>query len=163
MVALVERFLGEELSLGITASTNWIESIQLASGESSEDEDDPDAWNIYRRSYLDYGRIGGKYRIYVTEQTVRDIDPNSNTDARKLLAVEETPWSSCSREMKLKAFTKLPELLERIVDQALELTAKAAKTADTVRDILDAMMPEAAAVKAGASPVRASRNAKPAE
>lgn len=163
IVSVVERFLGEELSLGIGESTGFYENYQMASDDQDEDEDDPAAWKVYRRSYLEYGRIGGKYRIFITQQTVRDIDPHSNSDEMKILATEEIAWSSCPREVKLRAFTKLPELLEAIVDQALELTAEAAKTAETVRDLLDAMMPEAAAVKAGASPVRASRNAKPAE
>ncbi len=52
---------------------------------------------------------------------------------------QDTPWSSCPREVKLKAFEGLPDLLYRIANDAEEMATAADATAKTVAEMLDAM------------------------
>jgi hypothetical protein len=64
---------------------------------------------------------------------------DDDADWEHSIGREETPWSSCPREMKLKSFKKLPELLGLIADRASEMTEESRKTSSTVRELMDAL------------------------
>lgn len=104
LVREVEDFLNVECSVGITASV-----------KIEEDGDENGSW----WEYLEYDRCGDRFRIIV--RSGHDYDGPAEDS--------EKPWVECSRETKLKAAEKLPQLLIAIadaVDEKIE-TAQAAK------------------------------------
>lgn len=111
LVREVEDFLNVKCSVGITASVII---------EENGDEDG--AW----WEFLEYDRCGARFRIIV--RSGHDYDgPREDS---------EKPWVECSREMKLKAAEKLPQLLIAIadaVDKKIE-TAQAAK--DSIENLI---------------------------
>ena len=124
LVALVEKFLVEELRIGVSAEVCY-EELPAAT------EDDGRALRI--RHSLAFGRCGASFRIHVVRETVAVDDGAS---ARTPLAQERILWPSCSRETKLKAFEKLPELLDKIIEEAERL----ARTAEATRVKVDEMI-----------------------
>lgn len=131
VVAAVEKFLAE-LSLGISEEADAFD-IRPATGVG--EDGDRSRWEVY--SHLAYGRVGGAHRIYVLQETRQDDE-----NGREVHAVEETPWPSCSRQVKLQAFATLPELLGKIADRAMKLSEETIRTTETVRDLLSAMEPD---------------------
>jgi hypothetical protein len=82
-----------------------------------------------------YGRVSGKYRIHLRETTsLRGDDDNW-----RVAETERIPWSSCSRELKLRTFALLPALLSKISEETQKLTQQTEETSKTVRDILSAI------------------------
>jgi hypothetical protein len=132
LVAMVEKFLVEELHIGVSAEVCYEE---LPAGT----DDDDHALRI--RNSLAFGRVGGSFRIHVVRETVAVEDGAS---ARTTLEQERILWPSCSRETKLKAFEKLPELLDKIIEEAERL----ARTSEETRVKVDAMMGEEEPVEA---------------
>lgn len=130
VVAAVEKFLAD-LSIGLTLKAQSFLGVPAPAG-------DDEALTVFHS--LAYGRVGGTYRVHVTAETCRKDD--NYVDGWDTLSTEETPWSSCPREMKLQSFAKLPELLGMIADRALKLTEETTRTTETVRDLLSAMGPE---------------------
>ena len=126
LVAQVEKFLVEELHIGISAEVCYEE---LPAGI------DDDNQTLRIRHSLAFGRGGGSFRIHVVRETV---DVEDGASARKTLAQERILWPSCSRETKLKAFEKLPELLDKIIEEAERL----AQTSEATRVKVDAMIGE---------------------
>jgi len=126
LVALVEKFLVEELHIGVSAEVCYEE---VPAGT----DDDNHALRI--RNSLAFGRVGGSFRIHVVRETVAVDDGAS---ARTTLAQERILWPSCTRETKLKAFEKLPELLDKIIEEAERL----AQTSEATRVKVDAMIGE---------------------
>jgi hypothetical protein len=125
LASMVEKFLVDELHIGVAAETSAF----------SLWDDGQDDHGSTRRvvQTLAFGRIGGVYRIHVVNQT-GILDENgvwNETDERV-----ETPWPSCSRETKLKAFEKLTELLETLTANAEELVRTADETAAKVADVI---------------------------
>src|SRR5690348_4821738 len=121
----VERFLGEELSIGVSGKSD---PFAQRVGEPTEDGS---ATTIF--SYLVYGRVAGKHRSYVVESLEREHEDVVGWD---VISEDHTPWSSCSREVKLASFAKLPDLLGKIADEAEKLSRETVETSKTVRDIL---------------------------
>jgi hypothetical protein len=124
LVAMVEKFLAEELRIGVAAKTSAFHSWE--SGTSPDGE--------CRRStqYLAFGRMGPGYRIHVvTENGVID----AAGEWQETIERAETLWPSCSRETKLKAFEKLPELLDALTANAEALALTASETASKVEDM----------------------------
>src|SRR5262249_4278661 len=117
LVAQVEKFLVEELHIGVSAEICYEE---LPAGT------DDDNHVLRMRHSLAFGRSGGSLRIHVLRESVA-VDEASST--RTTLAQERMLWPSCSRETKLKAFEKLPELLDRIIEEAERL----AQTSESTR------------------------------
>ncbi len=126
LVAQVEKFLVEELHIGVSAEVFYEE---LPAGT----DDDNHALRV--RHSLAFGRVGGSFRIHVVRET---IDVDDGASARTTLAQERMPWPSCTRETKLKAFEKLPDLLDKIIEEAERL----AQTSEATRVKVDAMIGE---------------------
>jgi hypothetical protein len=100
-VRLIETYLNDDCSIGIPAHV-----CVLKYGE-----DDSAAGR-----YLEYRRVGQKFRIAV-------VEADRDGEDRDVKA-----WSDCSREIKMQAYTKLPCLLARItaaVKNQVELTENA--------------------------------------
>jgi hypothetical protein len=126
LVGLVEKFLVEELHIGISAEVSYEE---LPAGTDDDDHE------LRIRHSLAFGRSGGSFRIHVVRETVAVDDVAS---ARATLEQERILWPSCTRETKLKAFEKLPELLDRIIEEAERL----AETSETTRIKVEEMIGE---------------------
>jgi len=125
LVAMVERFLAEELRIGVAAKTSEFHSWD----EGTTDEGES------RRviQTLAFGRVGPGYRIHVvTETGVVDAAGKWQETTQRA----ETLWPSCSRETKLKAFEKLPELLDAIIASAEEPAQTADETASKVEEMI---------------------------
>jgi hypothetical protein len=132
LVTMVEKFLVEELRIGVSAEVGYEE---LPAGT------DEDNRTLKVRHALAFGRVGGTFRIHVVRET---IDVDDGTSARTTLAEERMLWPSCPRETKLKAFEKLPELLDQIIEEAERL----ARTSEATRAKVDAMIGEEEPVEA---------------
>jgi hypothetical protein len=124
LVALVEKFLVEELHIGVSAEACYEE---LPAGT----DDDDRALRV--RHSLAFGRGCGSFRIHVVRETVAVDDGAS---ARTTLAQERMLWPSCNRETKLKAFEKLPELLDKITEEAERLAQTSEATRAKVEDMI---------------------------
>jgi hypothetical protein len=125
MVASVEKFLVEELHLGISA-----ESSEFNSWYAGRD-DEGNSRTV--RQTLAFGRVGSGYRIHVVDSMgFRD----DHGRWQELATRQQTPWPSCGREVKLRAIAKLPELLETIVREAERLAETAGTTAAKIGDMI---------------------------
>jgi hypothetical protein len=124
LVAMVEKFLVEEIHIGVSAEVCYEE---VPAGT----DDDNHALRI--RHALAFGRSGGSFRIHVVRETVAVEDGGP---ARTTLAQDRMLWPSCTRETKLKAFEKLPELLDKIIEEAEQL----ARTSETTRAKVEEMI-----------------------
>jgi hypothetical protein len=125
LVAQVEKFLVDELRIGVSAHVSY--------EDAPAGTDDDRA--LRTQSALAFGRVGGTFRIHVLTETTALGDGSS---PHTTLSQERLPWPSCSRETKLKAFEKLPELLDRIIEEAERL----ARTADDTSSKVNAMIGE---------------------
>jgi hypothetical protein len=126
LVAAVEKFLVEELHIGVSAEVCYEE---LLAGNDGDDR------MLRIRHSLAFGRGGGAFRIHVLKETVAVDD---GAGARATLEQERILWPSCSRETRLKAFEKLPELLDRIIEEAERL----AEASEATRVKLEQMIGE---------------------
>jgi hypothetical protein len=133
LVAQVEKFLVEELHIGVSAEVSYEE---LPAG--SDDENRP----LKIRHSLAFGRVGGSFRIHVVSETVA---VNGGASAGATVAHERMPWPSCTREARLKAFEKLPGLLDKIIDEAERL----AESSETTREKVEAMIADEEPVEVG--------------
>jgi hypothetical protein len=125
MVASVEKFLVDELHLGISAETSEFNSWYAGTDDAGNSRTG--------RQTLAFGRVGSGYRIHVVDSMgFRDDQGRWQEMATR----QQTPWPSCGREIKLKAVEKLPELLDTIVREAERL----AETADLTATKIGAMI-----------------------
>jgi hypothetical protein len=125
MVALVEKFLVDELHLGISA-----ESSEFNSWPAGKDEDGN---SRKARQTLAFGRVGSGYRIHVVD-AVGIVDDEGRW--QESATSQQTPWPSCGREIKLKAVEKLPELLDMIVTEAERLAETADLTGSKIEEMI---------------------------
>ena len=110
LARMVERFLVDELQLGISAEC-----------EFDRDETGADSQNnrVCVVRSLAFGRASGAFRIHVAVETgVLDHEGEWSHTIDKV----QIPWPSCDRETKLLAFEKLPALLDQIIGEAERLT-----------------------------------------
>jgi hypothetical protein len=124
-VRTVEKTLVEELNIGIEAS------VRFHSEPASEK-------GILREHLLAFGRVASAgYRLHVVTRTVRE-SPQESTGPHvsESLHEEQILWPSCSRELKLKAFDKLPELLDGIVKNAEGLLQTAERAAAKIKEMV---------------------------
>src|SRR5262249_29726064 len=110
IVSTIEKTLVEELKIGVDASQWFFTKFSGEQGVSLE-------------HYLAFNRVASAgFRIHVAIVTVRSrSDENAGSDAPAKLKEERILWNSCNRELKLKAFEKLPELLDAIIASAENL------------------------------------------
>jgi hypothetical protein len=110
----VESYLSDILHLGVYGS------VVL------EMKDDQEGGS-YSEKKLVYGRLGPRFRIFVTDFVA--IEGIVATD-------EEIPWANCSRDLKLLAFNNLPELLDALIKR-LEGTLEQVKVnSETIQSLL---------------------------
>ncbi len=121
LVAMVDKFLVEELHIGISA-----ESTEFNSWSTGKDEDDNE--RVIRQT-LAFGRVGAGYRIHVVEETVI-VDKEGR--GQELIGKQATAWPSCGRETKMRAIEKLPELLDKIIQETERLAETAGDTASKI-------------------------------
>jgi hypothetical protein len=124
LVAKVERFLVDEIHIGVPAEVYYEE---LPAGKDDSDH------VLCVRHALSFGRTGGSFRIHVLSETVA---PDEGARARTTLAQERILWPSCPRETKLKAFEKLPELLDKILEEAERLAQTSEATRVKLQEII---------------------------
>lgn len=138
VVQAVERMLGPELSLGISADVCF--DTWPAEGYEREGDDEhrlDEVPTVF--AVLVYGRVDGRFCLHVLEETRREGTNDRGHPTYFTLAVERTPWSSCPRDVKLKSFAALPDLLGEICDEVENLTAESVKTSKAARDLIEAM------------------------
>jgi hypothetical protein len=85
------------------------------------------------RHSLAFGRGSGSFRIHVLRETIAE---DGGALARTILAQERMLWPSCPRETKLKAFEKLPELLDKIIEDAERLAQASEATRSKVKEMI---------------------------
>jgi hypothetical protein len=126
IVQLVESLLNDECKIGMTAK------VTLPYLPPT----DPEEVEVQTR--LVYGRLDGKYKLYVA---VVHVHPEGEEDV-----VSETAWPSCTRDLKLWSFQYIPELLAQIterVDRAIQQTEGASKTISKLLRVFDDTRKEA--------------------
>ena len=124
LVTQVEKFLVDELHIGVSAQVCY---------EDVPNGNDDDGHALAIRHSLAFGRAGGTFRIHVLTET---SDHDDGSFPRTALSTERTLWPSCSRETKLKAFEKLPMLLDKIIEEAERLARTADDTTSKVNAII---------------------------
>jgi hypothetical protein len=126
IVTTVEKTLVEELKIGIDASQWFMTEFGGEEGTALE-------------HYLAFNRVGSAgFRIHVAIVTVRDTsEETGKTGTQEKLNEERILWTSCSRELKLKAFEKLPDLLDSIIAGAEGLLQTADVTATKIKQMLN--------------------------
>ncbi len=114
-VRAVEDFLNDECNVGIPASVTVSAGTDNDSGISFGTE-------------LSYIRIGPRFRVAVTRWN--DANPEDSTIK---------PWSDCTREIKMEAIRKLPELLVEVANQLDEHLKEAQAAIATAKSVLGAL------------------------
>jgi hypothetical protein len=125
IVRTVEKTLVEELNIGIESS------VKFHSEPSTEK-------GVSREHNLAFARVASAgYRIHVATRTVRDSTQHfGGVPGSESLHEEQILWPSCSREIKLRAFDKLPELLDGIIKNAEDLLQTAEQTAAKIKEMV---------------------------
>jgi hypothetical protein len=108
--------------------------------ESSESiHDDIDRGCIFNRVYyLRYARINGEFSINVLIDT-QFSESGGQCDDWRSIGEESIPWPSCSREIKLKAVTKLAALIGNIASYAASLAESANEATALTQAALEAL------------------------
>ncbi len=98
--------------------------------------------------YLEYRRIDKKFGLAVvrTQSTRRQVNPDDGSVMVQDLDV--TPWASCSRDLKLESFAKVPDLIAAIAEKAGGYIERVKAAGDTVRELVKALEEHARAVAA---------------
>ena len=128
VIQAVDHFLADELCIGVTAASRPFDS-QRALGDDDRE--------LIITSHLAFGRVQGKERIYVLKATLEKNEWKENFT--KIVAEDRTPWSSCSREVKLQSFNMLPELLGNLAARVEDVSNQTSRTVETVRELIEAM------------------------
>lgn len=126
LVATVEKFLTAEARIGISAAIEFEDEEGYSSAENRPTRID---------RYLAFGRANGSFCIHILEET-GILDNDGDWD--HLFEKDVILWPSCSREMKLKAFTKLPALLQAIIKEAERLSDVVDDVAPKVKEMMGA-------------------------
>src|SRR5262249_19858872 len=82
---------------------------------------------------LAFRRVWGAYQIHVLE-LVYHRDPYCNNLFREVVNSTPMPWDSCDRETRLKAFERLPDLLDNIADKAKKAVKAGNETVPKIRE-----------------------------
>jgi hypothetical protein len=128
VVQAVDHFLGEELCIGVSAASRPFDSQRVLGDDDRE---------LVVTSHLAFGRVQGKERVYVLKATLEKNEWKENFT--KIVAEDRTPWSACSREVKLQSFALLPELLGNLAGRVEEVSNQTTRTIETVRALIEVM------------------------
>jgi hypothetical protein len=118
-VQQLETFLNEECSVGIDVSVLV----------SKETEDLGQGFEAEELTYLEYHRVGGRYRIAVLVETRAPYGDDNTV----------TPWVECKRDVKIETVKKLPELLSELVKAINTRIAEAEHAVDSAAQLLKGM------------------------
>ena len=110
----VENYLSDILHLG-------------TSGAVMIDSDDDPRNASFSSTHLVYGRLCSKYRIY--------ISCTEEFHGRQELP-EDTPWANCSRELKLQSFARLPDLLDKLIENLERAIQQVADNSELIQSLL---------------------------
>ncbi len=99
--------------------------IGMAAYVLIESEDDQAGYT--RSTHLAYARYGQRFRISVIDSADYAGGPGQE---------QVTLWSNCSRDVKLVAFNKLPELLDKLIELMEGTIEQAKHNADMVESFL---------------------------
>jgi len=118
-VAVLDEAL-RKLNIGLTA---WVIFAKIVVEEYPE---------IYDSQQIGYCKVNGTWGI-----ALRHISGDEERGEHN----EDGPWlfSDASREMRLQAVEKIPELIEALVKEASETTRKIQEKTKQVRDLADAI------------------------
>jgi hypothetical protein len=130
IISVVDKAL-KRLNLGLSA---WVQ----ISGADHTPEDNDRWWS---RS-LGYGKVGDKWGISLRTLDGNHREPDCESGETWLFA--EAP-----RWMRLEAIGKIPELLERLLDQTVETTKAIKKKTEQAYEIAEAIHELAAESGAG--------------
>jgi len=125
LVAMVEKTLVDELHIGISA-----ESSEFNSWPAGKDEDG-NSRMVYQT--LAFGRVGTAYRIHIVDE-MGIVDDEGCWQGS--VSRQETPWPSCGRETKLRAVEKLPELLDKIINESERMAETADETTSRIGEMI---------------------------
>lgn len=128
VVARVEAFLNDECSLRIPAE------VLVLTGAPGVDAGEGGALT-QECVMLAYCRIAGEYRLAVRIDEIR-VDEEGAYE--RTIRQESMPWAAAPRDLKLKSFEKLPELLTEIAKEIARAVARTEATADAAKQVLAA-------------------------
>jgi hypothetical protein len=141
----VERFL-EELGVGIDACSTHSKIVGRGQTEDGE--------STVTTEMLVYTQVGRKFQVCVrTDVDVRDQEGRWGAS----ISSEQTPWSSCGRESRLKWVEALPDLLSKVVKRAEELIAVSEQGCAAVKDLLGSLGEGSGNTQDEAPPVASSK------
>jgi len=115
-VKTVEKILGEELKIGISAYV-------------SVDSETDDTTGATITQFLGYQRVGGNFRIVVLWEN--DFHPDRP-------AVK--PWSDCARDMKIETAEKLPQLIQEISNKSKDSIRGVLHAAQTAERVMKSLL-----------------------
>jgi hypothetical protein len=128
IVKATEKFLVEETKVGISASAYFESERRQVNG--SMDDEPADRSIDY---HLAFARMNGVFCIHIKVETREHVSLGALAETVDSTQVH---WSSCDRETKLKAFDRLPELIENIITEAETLVAAAKAAAPKVKELI---------------------------
>jgi hypothetical protein len=111
-----------KFKLGVSAS------VTLTREEQERDEGVIQYSVTYVES-LEYRKHRGKWGLYIADFYEEDVD-SSDPDSYTM-----TPLKDSSRDLRLKAVDKFPELLKELAKNGKEFAAEAARKSEQVRQI----------------------------
>jgi len=88
---------------------------------------------------LVYRRVEGKFRIAVEEGTQTAFADENNWASHAWKVRSEVPWLECPRDVKLKTFPKLPQLLLDITKNVEKVIADVEKAKPEVEEVLHSL------------------------
>ena len=117
-----------ETKIGVSAASDAFRSAsrRLDPADDGCDTDEE------QHDYLAFGRVNGGYCIHVLHVTLHAAPMGED----RIIDSTRTVWASCDRETRLKAFERVPELLDRIIASAKEQAESAKKTAAQIQELL---------------------------
>ena len=120
-ISQIESILNDTFSVGVQA-------VVTIKEENVYPNDDYHEAPTRVETTLHYGRFDGKFQFYVMHTADGDWETASSKK-----------WSECSREQKIEAATKLPELMAAIGTLVQEKIDKAASAEAAVDSVLSGL------------------------
>jgi hypothetical protein len=136
-IKTVEAFLHEH-GVGVAASVVFESESVASEGDDTQAGSPP----IRRERRLSYGRLAGSFRIHVSiaERRAGEESGAESSDLERV--VSETPWDSCSREVKLAAVAVLPALIERLAASLTHAVSGATESANVAASLMNVLTGE---------------------